>query len=342
MGYESSGLLGIPTPDLLAPALGFVTSFGQPAIQKIFLPTDVTKQYDNFLKDSAKDALAFNDTLRAAGAPVTIRQSSRDKDNYEVVNDELAEKVPVEDVAKYPNALQEAANKVTLAVVRSLERRGAVQLAAATVTAGTNFYDVGGSSTPWTTVASCTPSKDVNVAAGYIRANIGVTKSNLSLAIPRKHLEAFSQITDFRSTLSVTTDITGQQKLERLAAYFGVREVIVLEMQYDSANTGQSLTAADCWDSNNAYLFWNTQNNPDGTVPKLAGMGRMFVWPGPADHDESVYQEMMQMAAGYQIPPVFLRQWYDQSTKSYMVGAGTYTQTKIIKSQCLARLGGLG
>lgn len=339
MGYESSGLLGIPTPDLLPAALGFVTAFGQPAIQKIFVPTPVARQSDNFLKDSAKDALALNTTLRAFGADIEVRQSSRDKDSYDTVNDELSEKVPIEDAARYPTADQEAANKVTLAVVRSIERRGAVQLAAATVTAGTNLLAV---STPWTTIASCTPAADVATAAGYIRANIGITRANLSLAIPRKHFENFAQITDFRSTLSVTTDITGQQRLERLAAYFGVKEVVILDMQYDSANTGQALSAADCWDSNNAYLFWNAPNNPDGSVPKLAGMGRMFVWSDPTLWDDALVSEQMAMAAGYEIPPVFLRKYFDPGSKSWMIGAGTYTNTKIVNPGCLARLGSLG
>ena len=336
---KSTGLLGVPTPDLMPTALSFVTKMGAPAIHRIFPVVDVSRFKDNFPRDSVKDRLAVADTRRARGAGIAERESQRDYDGYEVVNDAIYEKVPIEDIGEYPNADQDAAVNAALVVIRSLERNGAAQLAAATVTAGTNLF---APSTPWTTVASCTPLVDFNTVAGYVYNRYGITKDNLSFAIPRKHLDAFPTMADFRATLGVNVPIGGAMNLEAIRQYFGCKEIVPLAMQYDSANFGQTASAAACWDTNNAYVYWNSDNYSDGGVPKMAGMGRMFTWNAPQIIDPGAYAEMLAIAQDMGVPPITLFKDYDSSVKSWKIGAGTYNQTKIINSGALARLGSLG
>ncbi|HMP82612.1 MAG TPA: hypothetical protein PKA41_07935 [Verrucomicrobiota bacterium] len=163
--------------------------------------------------------------------------------------------------------------------------------------------------TKWNT-ANSNPIADVDAAREEIRKGIGVLPNTGVISRPMLNtLKVHSKLQEvFKYT---TPGVLDEQKL---ANYFGLREILVADQVIASNQEGQAVTAADIWSSN--FLLAHT--NPGSDLMQL-NLGRTFYW----DEFGSV---------GADGVPIQVQTYRDEPVESDVHRARHFTDEKIVCS----------
>ena len=239
---------------------------------------------------------------RAPGAPFARSGMQLSDDLYACQNYGHETPVPDEHRAKYRNAI----NADLAAVRKNVEVIKVNHELRVKTKATSNAVPNSGVTLTWLDDDS-DPKADVDIAREAIRMGIGM-RPNL-MVIPeaaRLRLETHPLIAE---RVKYTT--TGVTSLQILAGYFGVPRIIVAEQIENTANEGQTVTAADIWGED--VLLAYVDGGQDLMRPSF---GRTFYWaefgtPGADD------------------VPIMIESYRDESVKSDIHRSLHHTDEKL-------------
>lgn len=127
--------------------------------------------------------------------------------------------------------------------------------------------------TPWTTVGTDVRSQ-INFGKGKVRLNCGLLPN--ALIITTNNLDALKVNTGVQDSIKYVKELSDEELAKSLAAFFGVKNVLVAKSAYNSAKEGQVFTGADVWDDNYAFLGVISEDETgDLTDPAV---GRTILW----------------------------------------------------------------
>jgi len=336
MAYiKSSTLIGYPTPEVTPSVMAFLNQYGRSIGHKILPPVRVDKFKGVFYKVPAKMLGQGGTTTRAFGSAANLGQLSLDGDSYECVANDFAFPLAIEHEEQAPFMRQIAGGLAGLVCLRAYENRCLTALGSvgSTQAAAANWL---------TAPTTATPAADVISAGQLITTKYGPTLDQLTLVLPYETYTKMSLITDVRQTLSVTNTIAQQLSLEAIRQYFGVKEVVVPSLSQDSANPAQTISMAYIFPKTTAYLVYNGSDNADGSVSNIGGFGRTFFKDNLSQMDPSATADMSDMAMAGDRVPILYRQFWEPDVKSNVLGAGHYTNEKVINAEAGASITGIG
>lgn len=298
---------------LARPDLAFVvtefTSENTVYIADKILPFQPMKfRSDTFNKLKAESLAGMPNAERETGGGFNRISRKVTTDTYACLEYGLEEAIDVQDPSIYGNIV--AGEQQSVLTVAEYMKRIFEKAVSDAVINETNFPASGTTgktlTVGWDDPAS-TPAADVAVCAENIRAATGISKQFLTLEIsPYTYAKLFS-VLDVRDALKITTQQFGATiTLEALAVYFGVKEVIVGTMTYNTANDGLTPSYSDMWNADYAFLFFKME---PGMVPdtKKAGLGLTFVWDYASDNSTYLVETYNQDQIASQVARV--RQW---------------------------------
>jgi len=143
---------------------------------------------------------------------------------------------------------------------------------------GTDLY-TDNKAAPWSTAGSDAIGQIV-AAKKKVRDATGVNPD--ALIIGSAALDNLLKNTAIIARFPGATVITKAMIETNLAGIFGLKELIVGDNIYDSANEGQDFVAADVWDYKYAMVA-KIQRGPTKVEP---GLGRSIIWTGMSAPDE--------------------------------------------------------
>jgi len=129
----------------------------------------------------------------------------------------------------------------------------------------------------WSDATNATPLADVTAKKQLIRAASGL---NMNVgACSLKVFENLIKTDEVRDAFKNTSMIETRPRLaqiEAMASYFGLDDIFVSGVQYDSAKKGQSFSLSDVWDDEYFGLF---RVAPQGSMDLMEPViGRTFLW----------------------------------------------------------------
>lgn len=221
---------------------------------EMLTPTPVPKERGNFGVIPIEALLQRADTRRKARSGYNRTDWELDQDSYdckengheEVVDD--SERVNYADIYDYEKVLAMRGRRI-LAQEQEIRIKDLLHNTTTFPLSGNTGLDT---STVWATVASATPIADVNAAHNGIRARCGM-KGNF-LQINLKTHRYLSRTAEILDVLKYTKAPVGLLPTEELAAVFGVDEVIVADMMYNSAKQGQAASLSEIWSDSYAFV----------------------------------------------------------------------------------------
>jgi hypothetical protein len=176
--------------------------------------------------------------------------------------------------------------------------------------------------TPWTS-ASSTPVETINTVREKIRSRTGILPNTLRISNA-----SWGDLSRHASVIALFKGmawdpIQGRIPLQALAQALDLKQIIVSGGVKDSADEGQTFTAADVWDGTKAELVYV----PDDTNIMSPASTRMLT----IDGDGSVETDMGSMPAGVVTVdgiPLMIDEYGSPGNKSKMIRATSYAQFK--------------
>lgn len=257
---------------------------------QVFRKVDVMSQAGNFGKIPLAQLLNNRDTKRAPGSGYARGNFTFDKSTYAC--EEHGAEEPVDDreakmYAEYFDAELIATNRAYHAVLKNAEKRIADAVFNTTTWTGSSlFTNVSG--TPWATVASAAPITNVEAACQKVYDNSGLWPN--ALVINKKVFRNLRLTAQIISAITASgagnpakaADVTTQM----LSQVFDLPYIIVAGGSYNSANEGQTATAAQIWSSSYAMVC-KVATSDDFREPCI---GRTFHWSGDGSTAEGAIE----------------------------------------------------
>lgn len=266
-------------PDLAMVATAYEPSNTVYIANRILPRLPVDLKIDYFNKIPAESLAALPDARRESGGGFNRITKKLTQGSYGVKEWGLEEAIDLQDEAVYGSIIageQQSVELVQEFMLRNWEKR-----VKDTVINETTFVPSGTTgktlTTPWDD-ASATPAADLVGPAENIRSKTGFSKDQLTLVLSPYTLAKLPFVLDVRDSLKIMTQAyAGQVTLEMAARYFGVKEVVVGNATYNTANDGQTEVFADIWDSDYAFLYLPMADVTNRQTRK-PGLGVTFSW----------------------------------------------------------------
>jgi hypothetical protein len=155
--------------------------------------------------------------------------------------------------------------------------------------------------TPWSTLATATPTADIADCKNDIRQACGLLPN--ALIIGYDVFENLTRCQDITSELVYTDPMSMnsiEAQIQKLAAIFKLQYVFVGGAIMNQANRGQEFSPKDIWPSDKAMLATVSGGGPDLRQPCL---GRTFMWTEDGDGNPTVevYREEPRRSDAYRI-----------------------------------------
>jgi hypothetical protein len=193
-------------------------------------------------------------TSRAPGSGFSRGDWKWDKQNFNCV--ENAHEIPMDnkEAEKYADVIDyevESAIGADLVVRITHEQRVAAAVMDTDTFTPTNV------SVAWATIASSVPVTDIVNAGNKLSDQLGVNRNQLTLILPRtgwQYLQNAATVLDKLKNWS--SGITGRESIKQsvLAQFLDVKEILVAESSYDSANEGLAQSFSQIWPARYAML----------------------------------------------------------------------------------------
>lgn len=171
--------------------------------------------------------------------------------------------------ARYFDAEMVAAQRATLMVLRSQERRVAEKVM------DTKTFESAAVANPWNSYADADPLADVNKAKDHFRATVGLKPNALILDEDiLKHVSMCQAVME-RVKYSSPNAIRGELTLEQLKAYFGVADIVVAQAVHNKGGKRQARDVTPIWPTDKIMLACLSSGGRDLKEPSI---GRTFLW----------------------------------------------------------------
>ena len=248
----------IVRPDLALVAAAAISSIAALAIADMVLPpVPVQTRTGQIFKIPTESILSLPDVNRERGSGYNRVRGKFTIDTYMTEEAGIEEAVFVEDVAEYGAVVAGegvASTRCRDIIIRAREKRVAdTCINESTWTAGGATGKTVG--TAWSS-SSATPAADVDDCATNIFNATGVPKDQLSLVIPLPTFNKLAFVTDFITKMKLdSAGLSAQVTPAQAALYFGVKEVLVAKLTYNTAKDGQPASVSTIWNKNYAFLF---------------------------------------------------------------------------------------
>lgn len=266
----------IQRPDLGAIAYEYLLE----ASQRGFIGLELLPLFDTPLQTSTypvikiESLLKLQETKRSPRADYN-RSDYEFKDGYYACHEhgweELVDDSEAAMYRRFFDAEVVAVQRCIDVILRNQEARIAAKVQNTAVITNT-----AAASTPWSTVATCTPRTDVTNAKKAMRAASGLTPNVMTIS--KAVFDTLLLCKEIMDALKYTNpiEIGGEEAQRRiLAQYFGVDKVLVGNAIKDSAKKGQAASLVDIWDDEYCGLYKVSGGGQDLKDPCL---GRTFLW----------------------------------------------------------------
>jgi len=215
-------------------------------------------------------------TSRAPGAGFSRGEWQWDKQSFDCT--ENAHEIPLDnkEAEKYADVIdyeEESAIGADLVVRLAYERRVAAAVMNVSTWTPTNV------AVDWDTIASSTPLADLDVAANKLEDKLGAPRNQLSLILPRSKWQALRNSASVLDALKYwNSGITGRESIRQgvVAQYLDIKEILVGNGSYDSADEGIAQSLSQIWPSQYGMLALLA---PGPQAPrKTLCLGRTIRW----------------------------------------------------------------
>lgn len=253
-------------------------------IARQILPPRETPEKSGKITAIVKENLGRVTTDHANGAAFNRANFATGEVSYACVEHALEGAVTQEDRALAMSEY-DAEEEVTLDVNRKILVEREIRVATAvfnttTFTGATLYTD--NSASPWDTVTT-TVIVQVNAAKEKVRTLTGSTPDTMILSSVQ--LGNLLANTTILARFPGAAVITEADLRANLAAIFGLKNLLVGEAMYNSANQGQDFVGADIWSDDYAMIC----KLNDGSL-RSGGLGRTMIWTGMDSVGESAVE----------------------------------------------------
>lgn len=268
----------IVRPDLaIVTAAALSIAAGQAIADMVLPPVPVTTRTGQIWTVPAESILTLHNTKRERLGDYNRRRTKFTTSNFMCEERGLEEPVAVEDTAEYGVwiAGETAATKRCVDDIIRDREKAVADLCINETTfpiSGTTGVSVG---TAWTS-ASATPAANIDSAASNIWGKTGVTKDQLTLVIPIQTAMLIPFTTDFTTKMKLdTAGLSALPTTDQLRIYFGVKEVLLAGMPYNTADDNLTPSLTTIWNKNYCFLYYRMTEalpmgqNVDAGVPGL-------------------------------------------------------------------------
>ena len=219
------------------------------------------------------------DTARAPDGSYVRGTWEWNRDNYncyEYGYEEVVDMVSSKEWAEWINQEEVSAGLAWQKLLLARESRIAAAVFNASVFTGAN--DTLGITNEWDDAASATPWADINNAFIKFRAKTGMSKRILSLIITEDNVDFVLQCNEVKQSVQYTEAVPTMaraRKMQFLAEYFGIKELVEVMSLYDTAGLGADFSVGAFWSNEYGMLAYLSPATPS---PKRLGLGSQPYW----------------------------------------------------------------
>ncbi len=248
-------------------------------------------------------------TERAPNGAFNRGDFDYDFDNYKTVDRGFEEPLDIKTMDAFQTVLDletEAAIGADYIVAQNLEKRIAAAVMNISTFTATNV------AVSWVTIASSTPLVDIDVAANKLADQLGVPRQMLSLILPRTKWQNLRQSATVLNVMkSWGSGISRSEQIREtvITEYLDIKEIIVGQAAYDSADEGQTQSFSQMWPTRYGMLALLASG--DSAPRTQLSLGRVFRWTNGMPN------------------PITIETYDEKGTDSHIVRARQFTDEKI-------------
>lgn len=243
-----------PRFDLSGPASNIdPAAFGFVAL-RLLPPIEAPNKFMRWWKYKLESWLKTASTIRAFNAGTPQIDMDLEEVSATLLEHSLKTAVDVNQQDAWGDNAYDEASRIRLAaqiVARSIEVRAAANLESNSIYSS-NAKAI---TTDWTNTSASIPIDDVNDARAQVKAKTGMVCNFLRLHEAQiKYLATNAQLVGRYKGAStdIVSALGGTDREKRLADLFDIAEVVICGAVTNSADQGQTVTAADIWNSDKA------------------------------------------------------------------------------------------
>jgi len=250
---------------------GIATLIGQ-RVLPVYDTPDAEGGYPVVRRDGMRK---MPETGRAPGAGFNRGDWGWGRDSYDCI--ENAYEIPCDrkQAAKYRRWIDYEIESAMMARA-IIHWRHEIRVAAAVL--NTSTFTAVNAAVAWATVATSTPLADIDAGANVLEDAVGVPREQLSLILPRIQWQYLRNSDEVLEVLKAWD--SGIQRREAIknavvAAYLGIKEILIGRSSYDTANEGIAESTAQIWGVRYGML---AKLGATGMPLKTLCLGRTMRW----------------------------------------------------------------
>ena len=296
MAQPSINQIQVVDPVLTNLMISYMQADDRFVADRVFPNVSVDKDSGTYYILTKKHRFLDKQEQRAPGGAFADNGYEVSSDTYTTIQWALQETIPDENRANNQMPMELESISVTNLAQSNLIRKERAFAADFMITGVWATTD-DNTATDWDDFASGDPVSDIKTAIRTISASTGEKPNTIVLG----HIvdDALTNHPDIIDRIKYVTAATQQNIAAAMAAVFGLDSYWVAEASYNSANEGQSFTAAAIIDDDALVCVVDPSSGTRG-----ATAGKTFVWPPGGGtgsmfrvRDDKVHADLVQMKA---------------------------------------------